>query len=95
VRNAIVIAANQSFDSSRRMRSAINDGSKLCAEVPRHAGSFLAEILPAQLAKGRSFAPPRLIPTGAAFAAMETLPVSMPSGLRGSDAARRSMAVRP
>jgi hypothetical protein len=65
------------------MIHAINGGSKLCAEVPRHATeNFLSEISAAQLGKGQGFAPPRCIPSYVPQAAEETVPVFAPSELR-------------
>jgi len=92
---AFLFAANQSFDSSRWMQSAINGGSKLCACATRHAsGNFLSEISAAQLGKGQGFAPPRCIPSHVPCGAAETVPVSAPSGLIRV-VAPPSWAVRP
>jgi hypothetical protein len=79
-RNTTVCAARLILRFSQRMDHAINDGSKLCAEVPRHATeNFLSEISMAQLGKGQGFAPPRCIPSPVPQAAAETVPVSAPS----------------
>jgi hypothetical protein len=70
------------------IRAEIGD-SKLCACDTRHASeNFLSEILAAQLGKGQGFAPPRCIPSHVPQAAVETRPVSTPSGLRGFAAFR-------
>jgi hypothetical protein len=70
------VAANQSFDSSRRMSDAANGGSsKLCMVRPCHATSnFLSEIVAAQLGKRRASGPPRCIPSLVPAARVEILP---------------------
>jgi hypothetical protein len=81
---AFLFAANQSFDSIRAMRCAINGGSKLFASYTRHASNdFLSEIIAAQLGKEGE------TPSVASFpfvpqAAAETVPVSAPFGLDGA-----------
>ena len=60
------------------MISANNAGSKLCAEVPRHATHLrLSAGAVAQLGKGRGVAPPRCIPSPGPQAAPETGLVSV------------------
>jgi len=76
------------------MLAANIDDSKLCAEVPRHTPACgFQPLAVVQLGKGRTFGPPRCIPSGALLARAETLPVSTPSGSRGMAASSR--AVRP
>jgi len=92
---AFLFAANQSFDSIRPMRSAINGDSKLCACPTRHAtGHRLSADAVAQLGKGQGFAPPRCIPSHVPCGAAETVPVSAPFGLTRV-VAFRAWAVRP
>jgi hypothetical protein len=92
---AFLFAANQSLDSSRRMRCANNGGNKLCADNPRHAtGHRLSADAVAQLGKGQGFAPPRCIPSHVPQAAAETVPVSAPFGFIRV-VAPQSWAVRP
>ncbi|WP_263351361.1 hypothetical protein [Acidicapsa acidisoli] len=91
---AFFVAANQSFDSSRRMTAIDNSVSKLFADNPRHATRRrLSPGAVAQLGKGEAVASPVASLTGAAWAATETLPVSAPSGSR-RPAAIHGQAVR-
>jgi len=92
---AFLFAANQSFDSSRRMVAANIADSKLCALIARHATAHRPSAgAVAQLGKGQGFAPPRCIPSCVPRAAEETVPVSSPFGLPGV-VAFRAWAVRP
>jgi len=78
---AFLFAANQSFDSSRQMVDAHIGDSKLCACATRHATAHrLSADAVAQLGKGRTFGPPRCIPSHVPQAAAETVPVSAPFG---------------
>jgi len=74
---------------------AVNDDSKLCAEVPRHATSHRpSDGAVAQLGKGQDFAPPHCIPSHAPSGATETVPVSAPFGF-ARVVAFRSWETRP
>jgi hypothetical protein len=78
-----------------RMICAINSGSKLCADNPRHATRHRpADGAVAQLGKGRCFAPPRCIPSWVPQAAAETVPVSAPSA-RAAAVVLPAWTVRP
>jgi hypothetical protein len=87
--NTNLFAANQIFDSIPAMVESNNSGSKLCAVRPRHAtrrrpsGGAVA-----QLGKGRGFALPVASPPVRRERRVETLPVSIPSGLRFASAFR-------
>jgi hypothetical protein len=93
-RNANLFAARLILRFSQRMDRAINAGSKLCAEVPRHAQVMrpLAACLRSTSKEGET-------PSVGSFPLcrkrhVETLPVSTPSGFR-RPASLPSCAVRP
>jgi hypothetical protein len=76
------------------IRAEIGD-SKLCACATRHAQEqLLSAIVLRSTWQGEGFAAPRCIPTRLPHAAVETLPVSTPSGMR-DDVAHCSPAVCP
>jgi hypothetical protein len=93
-RNANLFAAHLILRFSQRMGHAINAGSKLCAEVPRHAQVMrpLAACLRSTW-QGRG-SPFRCILPRCRERHVETLPVSTPSGFRRR-ASIPSYAVRP
>lgn len=92
---AFSVAANQNWDSSRRMRCAINGGSKLCMVRPCHAQvrRLSATSLRSTWQGGGN--PLRcILPLCRPRRPVKTLPVSTPSGSRVATALR-SWAVYP